>query len=109
MFDLGHYRGALQSREISGNRRPAGADLDWILEFKPEGHVSAAAGSYIMALLHTAPASRHADAWHCRHHCLMEDIKGRLPPPSCKFGQAKPLKIGHSYRSASMGSRPAAF
>jgi hypothetical protein len=80
MFDLGHYRGDLQSQEISGNRQPAGADLDWILQFKAEGHVSAAASSYMMTLLHTAPASRHADAWHCQHHCSRADCANSVGP-----------------------------
>jgi len=42
MFDLGHYRGDLQSRETSGNSQPASADLASILERKAEGYVTAA-------------------------------------------------------------------
>jgi hypothetical protein len=41
MFDLGHYRGDLQSREITGNSQLAGAGPDPIFQLKAEGCVGA--------------------------------------------------------------------
>src|ERR1700688_2189801 len=99
MFDLGHYRGDL-SREISGNSQLAGADPDSTFEFKAEGCVTAAA---------SAAGNRDPATSPLCHDMRTLGIVSTVVRRWTMETVRRLVPRGHSYRSASMGSRLAAF
>jgi hypothetical protein len=67
MFNLRYSRGDEPSRAKSRKQQPNRADLDSIVEFKPEGCVTVAAFATI-AMREREFRVTLANAWHCQQH-----------------------------------------